>query len=132
MEKVWDAYEAVSGAQGRCTASKQLAKKRGNMIQRSAHQYDLYLRRSEDGVTIDKVEERVKVHPYVAKLTTIKRPRGTGVGDFAGTWQGWWGTWQGWWARQWTNQEWQQQWRECKAANGAAGSAASGASETNL
>ena len=69
LEKVWDAYEAVSGAQGRCTASKQLAKKRGNLIQRSAHQYDLYLRRSEDGVTIDKVEERVKVHPYVAKLT---------------------------------------------------------------
>ena len=57
----------------------------------------------------------------------LGRPRGTGVGDFAGAWQGWWGTWQGWWARQWTYQEWQQ-WRECKAASGAAGSAASGAS----
>ena len=64
LEKVWDAYEAASGAQGRCTASKQLAKKRGNLTQRSADQYDLYLRRSEDGVTIDKVEERVKVHPW--------------------------------------------------------------------
>ena len=27
----------------------------------------------------------------------LGRPRGTGVGDFAGAWQGWWGTWQGWW-----------------------------------
>ena len=58
LQEEWDVYEAASGAQRRCTASPALAKTRGNLLQFrfSAIVYALYLRRKEDGVTIDKVE----------------------------------------------------------------------------
>ena len=71
MQEEWDVYEAASGAQRRCTASPALVKTRGNLLQFRFSEivYALYLRRKEDGVTIDKVEKRLRVHPYVAKMT---------------------------------------------------------------
>ena len=72
LQEEWDVYEAASGAQRRCTASPALAKTRGNLLQFRFSEivYALYLRRKLDGVTtIDKVEKRLRVHPYVAKKT---------------------------------------------------------------